>query len=74
MQYLFREFGTTGNETPEIRVSINSRIKATKIIGAREAFCRRRIPESNCARKKHLTQTSLQHLGMVTEKSHNLLE
>ena len=33
-------------------MSINSRLKATKIIGQRKAFYRRRIPESSCARKE----------------------
>ena len=33
-------------------MSINSRLKATKIIGQRKAFYRQRIPESSCARKK----------------------
>ena len=33
-------------------MSVNSRLKATKIIGQRKAFCRQRIPESSCARKE----------------------
>ena len=33
-------------------MSVNSRLKATKIIGQRKAFYRQRIPESNCARKE----------------------
>ena len=32
-------------------MSVNSRLKVTKIIGQRKAFYRQRIPESNCARK-----------------------
>ena len=35
-------------------MSVNSRLKATKIIGHRKAFYRKRIPESNCARKKNV--------------------
>ena len=31
---------------------VNSRLKATKIIGQRKAFYRQRIPESNCVRKE----------------------
>ena len=31
---------------------VNSRLKATKIIGQRKAFYRKRIPEPSCARKK----------------------
>ena len=31
---------------------VNSRLKATKIIGQRKAFYRQRIPESSCVRKK----------------------
>ena len=33
-------------------MSVNFRLKATKIIGQRKAFFRQRIPESSCARKE----------------------
>ena len=33
-------------------MSVNSKLKATKIIGQRKAFYRQRIPESSCARKE----------------------
>ena len=33
-------------------MSVNSRIKATEIIGQRKAFYRQRIPQSSCARKE----------------------
>ena len=33
-------------------MSVNSRIKATKIIGQRKAFYRQIIPESSCVRKE----------------------
>ena len=33
-------------------MSVNSRLKATKIIGQRKAFYRHRIPESSCATKE----------------------
>ena len=33
-------------------MSVNSRLKPTKIIGQRKAFYRQRIPESSCARKE----------------------
>ena len=33
-------------------MSINSTLKATKIIGQRKVFYRQRIPEFSCARKK----------------------
>ena len=33
-------------------MSVNSELKATKIIGQRKAFYRQRIPEFNCARKE----------------------
>ena len=33
-------------------MSVNSRFKATKIIGQRKAFYRQRIPESSSARKE----------------------
>ena len=32
-------------------MSVNSRLKANKIIGQRKIFYRQRIPESSCARK-----------------------
>ena len=33
-------------------MSVNSRLKANKIIGQRKASYRQRIPESSCARKE----------------------
>ena len=33
-------------------MSVNSRLKATKIIDQRKAFYRQRIPESSCVRKQ----------------------
>ena len=33
-------------------MSVNSRFKATKIIGQRKAFYKQRIPESSCGRKE----------------------
>ena len=33
-------------------MSVNSRLKATKIIGQRKAFYKQRIPGSSCARKE----------------------
>ena len=33
-------------------MSVNSRLKATNILGQRKAFCRHRISESSCARKE----------------------
>ena len=33
-------------------MSVNSRLKATKIIGQRKSFCRQRIPQFSCARKE----------------------
>ena len=33
-------------------MSVNSRLKATKIIGQRKAFYRQRIPELSCAKKE----------------------
>ena len=35
-----------------LQLSVNSKLKATKIIGQRKAFYRQRIPESSCARKE----------------------
>ena len=34
------------------KMSVNSRFKATKIIGQKKAFYRQRIPESSCAWKE----------------------
>ena len=33
-------------------MSVNSRLKANKVIGQRKAFYRQRIPESSCVRKE----------------------
>ena len=33
-------------------MTVNSRLKTTKIIGQKKAFYRQRIPESSCARKE----------------------
>ena len=33
-------------------MSVNSRLKATNIIGQREAFYRQRVPEPSCPRKE----------------------
>ena len=33
-------------------MSVNSRLKATKIIGQKKAFYRQRIPESSCVKKE----------------------
>ena len=33
-------------------MSVNSGLKATKVIGQRKAFYRQRIPQSSCMRKK----------------------
>ena len=40
-------------------MSVNSRLKATKTIGQRKAFCRQIIQSLAVGRKKLLTQTSL---------------
>ena len=50
-------------------MSVNSRLKVTKIIGQRKAFWRQRIPESSCVRKETVVIDIL-----VTEKSCNLSE
>ena len=47
---------------------VNSRLKATKIIGQRKALYRHRIPKSSCVRKKTAEINKLVTLGMVTEK------
>ena len=40
-------------------MSVNSRLKATKIIGQRKAFYRQRIPESSSARKETIDMDNL---------------
>ena len=45
----------TGNlfrKNLQLKMSVNSRLKATKIIAQRRVFYRQRIPESSCARKE----------------------
>ena len=36
----------------QLKDTVNSRLKATKIIGQRKAFYRQRIPEPSCPRKE----------------------
>ena len=55
-------------------MSVNSRLKATKIIGQGKAFYRQRIPEPSCARKETFDIDVLVTSRMVTEKSCNLSE
>ena len=38
--------------TVKKKMFVNSRLKATKIIGQRKSFYRQRIPESSCAREE----------------------
>ena len=52
---------------------VNSRLKATKIIGQRKAFYRHRIPAPSCARKETV-DVDILVTSMVTEKSCNLSE
>ena len=35
-------------------MSVNSKLKPTKIIGRRKAFYRKRVPGSSCARKENI--------------------
>ena len=58
----------------QLKMSVNSRLKATKIIGQRKAFYRQRIPEPDFARKETVNIDILVTLGMVTEKSCHLSE
>ena len=55
-------------------MSVNSRLKVTKIIGQRKEFYRQRIPESSCTREETIAIGTLVNLGMVTEKPSNLSE
>ena len=55
--------------TCSYKMSVNSRFKATKIMGQRKEFYRQRIPESSCAREKTVDIDILvTYLRMVTEK------
>ena len=51
---------------------VNSRLKATKIIGQRKAFYRQRIPEFSWSRKESVDIGILVTTRKVTEKSCNL--
>ena len=53
-------------------MSVNSRLKATKIIDQRKAFQNHRIPESSCAMKETVDIDILVTSRMVTEKLCNL--
>ena len=55
-------------------MSVNSRPKATKIIGQRKAFYRQRILESSYTRKETAGIDILVTSRMVTENSCNLSE
>ena len=46
-------------------MSINSRLKVTKIIGQRNAFYRQRIPGFSCARKETVDIDTLVTSGNV---------
>ena len=48
--YSIEEIGL--EKTYSYKMSVNSRLKATKIIGHRKAFYRQRIPEFSYARKE----------------------
>ena len=52
-------------------MSVNSGLKATKIIGQRKAFYRHRIPESSCATKlqEKEAQKRLSHIGNLFRKN-----
>ena len=55
-------------------MSVDSRLKATKIIGYRKAFYRQRIPEYSCARKETVDINILVISRNGAEKSRNLSE
>ena len=54
-------------------LSINSRIKATYIIGQMEASCRQRITDSSCTRKETIYKDILIKSRNGDTKSCNLL-
>ena len=49
-------------------MSVNSELKATKIIGQRKVFYRQRIPQYSCARKKTVDIDILVKSGNVDSK------
>ena len=49
-------------------MSVNSRLKATKIIGQRKAFYMQRIPESSCVKKETGDIDVLVTSSLVLEK------
>ena len=55
-------------------MSVNSRLKGTKIISQRKAFYRQRIPEPSCARKETVDIDILVILRNDDRKSCNLSE
>ena len=55
-------------------MSVNSRFKATTIIGQRKAFCRQTIPEPSCMRKETVDIEILVTSRNVDKKSCNLFQ
>ena len=47
-----KAYRKSNEKEPAVKRSVNSRLKATKIIGQRKSFYRQRIPESRCATKE----------------------
>ena len=60
--------------TYNYKMSVNSRLKTTEIIGQRKAFYRQIIPESSCARKETVDIDILVTSRNGAEKSCNLSE
>ena len=55
-------------------MSVNSRLKATKIIDQRKAFYRQRIPESSCARKETVDKDILVISTNGDKKNHAIYQ
>ena len=55
-------------------MSVNSRLKANRIIGQKKAFYRQRIPEPSCARKETVDIDILVTSRNGDKKSCNLSE
>ena len=51
-QQKLKHTGNLFRKNLQLKMSVNSRLKVTKIIGQRKAFIRQRIPESSIARKE----------------------
>ena len=50
-------------------MSVNSRLKVTKIIRQRRALLKQRIPESSCAKKETVDIDIMQFIGITSRST-----